>query len=101
MPFLEFLFSPQAHKFRNGYNINQDTLMNGIHQLIEWAKRQGENWSSTSSQSSSPKSWRSKTELPMKPKGTSSITKNQKNRIAKSSLDIGCFCWTSRMASIS
>lgn len=35
MPFLEFLFSPQAHKFRNGYNINQDTLMNGIHQLIE------------------------------------------------------------------
>ncbi len=30
MPFLEFLFSPQAHKFRNGYFINHDTLMNGI-----------------------------------------------------------------------
>ena len=29
MPFLDFLFSPQAHKFRGGYNINHDTLING------------------------------------------------------------------------
>ena len=29
MPFLDFLFSPQAHKFRDGYSINHDTLMNG------------------------------------------------------------------------
>ena len=29
MPFLEFLFSPQAHKVRDGYFINHDTLMAG------------------------------------------------------------------------
>lgn len=34
MPLLEFLFSPQAHKFRNGYSINHDTLMNGNYALI-------------------------------------------------------------------
>lgn len=35
MPFLEFLFSPQAQKFRNGYFINHDTLANGKYQTTQ------------------------------------------------------------------
>ena len=42
MPFLDFLFSPQAHKFRDGYNINHDTLMNGkcSHHIVSPEARQ-------------------------------------------------------------
>lgn len=55
MPFLDFLFSPQAHKFRDGYNINHDTLINGTTRLTQSALKPGPSSSSTSSPSNSPR----------------------------------------------
>ena len=69
MPFLEFLFSPQAHKFRNGYFINHDTLMNGKNALMQLVLMPGTNSSSTSLPNNYPISSAYKIVTPMNPRG--------------------------------
>lgn len=70
MPFLEFLFSPQAHKFRNGYYINHDTLLAGIFFLIlQSLLNLDKNLSFISLLSNSLKNLAEKIASPMKIKG--------------------------------
>ena len=70
MPYLDFFFSPQAHKFRDGYNINHDTLMNGNPHITQSAPLPGKSLFFTSSPNNFPKNLTQPTEPPMQTKST-------------------------------
>lgn len=91
MPFLEFLFSPQAHKFRNGYYINHDTLMNGTSAFIQWALIQGTSLSFTSSHSNYHRSLAQKIVTLTNRKGNHKFNwQDEEDRYPKNSLDDNC-----------